>query len=776
MATRLYLHGDSDETMPVPASYSSGWNKTKTIFDNSILAPAKVALSVSVGFGQNALSGTSGHYTANGCWVYGPLAAQTISGTLSGKISCYQINSTDNVTLAVAAKVIKPDGTDRGQLLQPVAPDDLTYEMVAGSDTAADFRELRDASENLNITLSSLVVSDGDYLVVEIGFLQQSTSTATVRTGSGIYYIADDATQFTDPAFYANSYVEFSQDLKTTFIGRGEFVPVPFDAQISDATPTNATSTITLGNGAGVGNRPAIRKGDLVVVFCQSRNSATWSVGVDGGQTWTAETAVAVTSNVFVRVFWCTFNGTWSADPRFDSTSSTCTSAYMQTYRGKTINDVWAIDVAQAASNSASAATHTVPAVTTVADNVVVLGAFFSADDNGWLASHGGGNWKSILQNNGGWFFRNNAGQDQSAVFHNQIVPAGGTSTGNLSRTINVNGNDAATLYSIAFKNIPPAEAGFAGTGSFTASATVEAGASNIKQGAASFTGEGTLAATGSVVQYGAAAFAGSGALGTDARTLSSGSSAFSGDGVLGTDAVISATAQNGAAAFDGLGALGTDARTFADGASSFNGAGALTSDAAVLLQGSSLLDGAGALSTDAWGLLLAASALDGAGTLVADARTFGDGAVSFTGTSSLSVNADEFISLAPVGDVADGTWTTHLSGSDLWTAIDELDVDDADYIRSASAPVNDTCEVSFETPLVDVGEIVVVDYRYAKSGTSQIDLTVKLKQGLTVIAEWTHTNVAESFVTASQELSEVQTSNITAYDDLSLEFVANAA
>lgn len=129
---------------------------------------------------------------------------------------------------------------------------------------------------------------------------------------------------------------------------------------------------------------------------------------------------------------------------------------------------------------------------------------------------------------------------------------------------------------------------------------------------------------------------------------------------------------------------------------------------------------------------------------------------------------------LRPDGDVSDGGWTTGTGGSDLWTAIDEVAFDDSDYIRSGDNPSNDACEVTISNPSGAVGEHVTVEYRYCKYGSGRIDLTVSLKEGSTVIASWTHTDIGTSETTASQSLSAGEVSSITDYSALSLMFEAN--
>jgi hypothetical protein len=129
---------------------------------------------------------------------------------------------------------------------------------------------------------------------------------------------------------------------------------------------------------------------------------------------------------------------------------------------------------------------------------------------------------------------------------------------------------------------------------------------------------------------------------------------------------------------------------------------------------------------------------------------------------------------LIPDGDVIDGGWTNELGGTVLFTSIDEAVIDDADYIRSSTNPVADLCKVSISDPFTVATEPMSVNYRYKKSGFPVLNLRVRLLQGATEIAAWTHNDISSSFVTETQPLSSGQFSSITNFNDLYLEFTAN--
>jgi hypothetical protein len=178
---------------------------------------------------------------------------------------------------------------------------------------------------------------------------------------------------------------------------------------------TNATTTLT------VTPPGSMTTGDLVVVIGHSRPIAgvTWSLGLSGGQTWTLETAYAGSANSACRIFWCTFNGTWSVNPRFDCSDGTATSAIMHVFRPDATSDVWTVDVAQASTQYAAPTTpFTVSrtGLTTVGSDTVTLACWHSGDDNTWDTLTGTG-WvvTGLAQ------YRNTASSDLSSSYAHHL-------------------------------------------------------------------------------------------------------------------------------------------------------------------------------------------------------------------------------------------------------------------------------------------------------------------------------------------------------------------
>jgi hypothetical protein len=185
--------------------------------------------------------------------------------------------------------------------------------------------------------------------------------------------------------------------------------------------------------------------GDLVVVYLYQRGTATFSVGVTGGQIWTDIGRNVGTANVANTVYWATFDGTWVANPRFDFSAGTNTNAVMIVFRPDLSTSVWAEESNQVV-NAAAAATITVTGVTPVNDLNVNIASWMTADDNTW-GTLTGTNWiKTGLSAQ----YRNTSGNDMSSTYAYQIQ-AVAAPTNNVSQTQLTVGNDATCWRRITF-------------------------------------------------------------------------------------------------------------------------------------------------------------------------------------------------------------------------------------------------------------------------------------------------------------------------------------
>jgi hypothetical protein len=119
---------------------------------------------------------------------------------------------------------------------------------------------------------------------------------------------------------------------------------------------------------------------------------------------------------------------------------------------------------------------------------------------------------------------------------------------------------------------------------------------------------------------------------------------------------------------------------------------------------------------------------------------------------------------LAPIQDISAGPWLPS-SGSpaELWQMVDGEESPDFDYDYTTSAG---TMEVKFapgSTPSVQTGHTL----RYRLRGNGTCDAVVKLKQGTTVLAQWTETNVPATDTDYEHTLDSSPSFTISDYTDL---------
>jgi len=217
-----------------------------------------------------------------------------------------------------------------------------------------------------------------------------------------------------------------------------------------------SASTPAIDNGTNTANPTAVappvgmQAGDLVLMIAQSRDStATLAISNTGGQSWTSETQQNQT-NCRIRLFWCRFNGTWSANPSvsFGSIFGYPCTVVMHVFRPSNTSSVWEVDVAQVSGNySAPGGAHTVtiPGITTITDGALVFATWASQDNNTWGSLTGGWTTPGLAQ------YRNSSGSDQSQTHAYRVMATAGAS-GNVSKNQATLGGDAGAYLIIAFK------------------------------------------------------------------------------------------------------------------------------------------------------------------------------------------------------------------------------------------------------------------------------------------------------------------------------------
>lgn len=129
----------------------------------------------------------------------------------------------------------------------------------------------------------------------------------------------------------------------------------------------------------------------------------------------------------------------------------------------------------------------------------------------------------------------------------------------------------------------------------------------------------------------------------------------------------------------------------------------------------------------------------------------------------------------APNGDSSVGAWEDEGGATtNLYQSVDETSFDDTDYIRSEANPTNSAVILDFGTPVDPVGRRHILDYRYQKDSTDTMDLTVEYRDGTTVIASTSHTDIPAEPTAASFSLTDEQVAELTGYTNIRVRFVAN--
>lgn len=208
MPTRLYLPVSG--APPVDPPVGTGWTIPST--GNPPYRTTCGTAKTNTALTDYAVTGTTNvavQHVLCRQFVTPPLAAQTISGTLSGVVRGLESNAGLNATIAVCVRRVNgTTGTHISDLIAVTASDATTTPPEFG--TAAATRRLQDAAEATAIPITSTAVSAGDRLVIEIGFRKNNTTASrscTLRFGDAAatdFALSDGLT--TD----LNPWVEFS--------------------------------------------------------------------------------------------------------------------------------------------------------------------------------------------------------------------------------------------------------------------------------------------------------------------------------------------------------------------------------------------------------------------------------------------------------------------------------------------------------------------------------------------------------------------------------------
>jgi hypothetical protein len=192
--------------------------------------------------------------------------------------------------------------------------------------------------------------------------------------------------------------------------------------------------------------------GDLVFVACWKRTaSGAISVNNAGGQTWNSFTTQAsANATLSLNIFWCIFNGTWSANPSFTFNATTNNNALMVVFRPTSSQYTWCVDGAKTGvfTDTAAASSMTITGWTPQNSSNVNIAIACTDDDNTWTIS--GTGWiKTSLSAQ----YRNTSGNDTSLTLGYQIQTSA-AATNNCVHTEATLGNDGGFTFAISFAEL----------------------------------------------------------------------------------------------------------------------------------------------------------------------------------------------------------------------------------------------------------------------------------------------------------------------------------
>lgn len=176
MATKYYLHATAALATPVytPATIRGAWDQTAGAIARR-MEQTKEGGGVIANLGIAETNATLDFDVLLARYISGPLAAQTINGTIDACIALSSSSAAANLHWHLHIYVTQGDtDTPRGTLLSD-------YTEAAGTNewpTSNTFWTLNAAA-----TLSSLAISAGDRVVIEVGYVSREAS-ATSRTGT----------------------------------------------------------------------------------------------------------------------------------------------------------------------------------------------------------------------------------------------------------------------------------------------------------------------------------------------------------------------------------------------------------------------------------------------------------------------------------------------------------------------------------------------------------------------------------------------------------------
>jgi hypothetical protein len=217
-------------------------------------------------------------------------------------------------------------------------------------------------------------------------------------------------------------------------------------------TPTDDTGTNS-SDPTAVAPPASMVEGDLVLLYAYSQASGlTQAISATGGQTWYSGIQCSYTG-LSARLFWCRFNGTWTANPSFSASSTVNNTAVMLVFRPSSGSNYWEIDAAEAESDFSAPAdpyTVTISGLTLSAAGVIAVARWATYNNNTWGSLAGTGWTKTGLPDQ----VINLAGTNDSSMSFAYFIATAAGATGDVSQNQLTLGGTSGNKSIIAFREV----------------------------------------------------------------------------------------------------------------------------------------------------------------------------------------------------------------------------------------------------------------------------------------------------------------------------------
>jgi hypothetical protein len=214
----------------------------------------------------------------------------------------------------------------------------------------------------------------------------------------------------------------------------------------------------------------SMQDGDLCVVYVSARQAATLTdhprmydasnvATQHGGQTWNRAEHNVSGCDIWAGVYWCRFNGTWSANPAWRCDAVNVANAFtvvMLVFRPSSSSKIWQVDVGPNHVHFAAPTTPftvTATGLTTTRASTVTIASWFCRVSNTWGSMSGSG-WD---QTGLGAQYRNTFSSTWGFSFAYKIQTSTGA-TGNVSQ--NESAANAGDTFVTAFAEVDPLSGG----------------------------------------------------------------------------------------------------------------------------------------------------------------------------------------------------------------------------------------------------------------------------------------------------------------------------